>query len=468
MRTWPGCPYRNRLHWEFGANFANSMILDTDSRVDRDRFDLDMEEENKLNQPLLEHNQRIKEQAESFLLVSVCTENESKTQLLLDELEELLHTAGGQSVGRITQKQDAPNTASYLGRGKIEEIRGYLEMTGADGIICDDELTPAQMRNLAMALDCKVMDRTILILDIFASHAASAEGKIQVELAQLRYRATHLTGMGLSMSRLGGGIGTRGPGESRLEIDRRRIRSRIGRLKAMSQEAAAHRQLTREHRKRQQMPVAAIVGYTNAGKSTLLNALTGAGVLAQDVLFATLDTTTRIVDLGGSETMLLTDTVGFIRKLPHGLIDAFRSTLEEAKYADYIIQLVDASDPDMEERMHVVRQTLDELGVKNKKILTLFNKCDRLEEDLSLHDFRADKSLCISARTGMGLHEVRQALADFLREDRVLVERVLDYQKMQLLARIHERGQVLEESYEEDGIHIKAYVPLAVYGILDD
>lgn len=421
-----------------------------------------------MNQPVLDHKINTEERAESFLLVAVCSEGESKTQVLLDELEELVHTAGGRAAGRITQRLDVPNAASYVGRGKIEEIRSYLEMTGADGIICDDELTPVQMRNLSMALDCKVLDRTILILDIFAAHAASSEGKIQVELAQLRYRATHLTGMGQSMSRLGGGIGTRGPGESRLEMNRRRIRSRIGRLKALSREAATHRQLTREHRRRQQMPVAAIVGYTNAGKSTLLNALTGAGALAQDMLFATLDTTTRIADLGGSETLLLSDTVGFIRKLPHGLIDAFRSTLEEARYADYIIQVVDASDSDMEERMHVVRQTLDELGVRNKKILTLFNKCDQMEEDLILHDFGADKSLRISARTGMGLKEVKRALSDFLREDRVLVERVLGYQKMQILARIHERGEILEESYEADGIHIRAYVPLSVYGTLDD
>lgn len=420
-----------------------------------------------MNQSVIERQERI-EKPESFLLLAVCSEEETSTDLLLDELEDLVHTAGGRVVGRVTQKLSATNAASYVGKGKIEEIRSYLEMTGADGVICDDELTPAQMRNLTADLACKVMDRTMLILDIFAAHANSAEGKIQVELAQLRYRATHLTGLGLAMSRLGGGIGTRGPGESRLEIDRRRIRSRIGTLKAMSREVAAHRQLTREHRKREEIPEAAIVGYTNAGKSSLLNALTGSDVLARDMLFATLDATTRTVDLGGSETMLLTDTVGFIRKLPHGLIDAFRSTLEEAGHADYIIQVVDATDPDMEARMHVVGQTLEELGVRNKKVLTLFNKCDRLEEDQILHDFRADRSLRISARTGMGLEEVKRALSDFLKEDRIFVERVLDYRKMQILAAIHERGQVMEESYEEDGIHIRAYVPQALYGRLDD
>ena len=257
--------------------------------------------------------------------------------------------------------------------------------------MCDDELSPAQLRNLEDMLDTKVMDRTLIILDIFAARATTSEGKIQVELAQLKYRLSRLTGLGRSMSRLGGGIGTRGPGEKKLEIDRRLIKDRIAQLNRELKEVRQHRDITRAQREKNQMPVAAIVGYTNAGKSTLINTLTNAGVLEEDKLFATLDPTTRVLELSGQQQILVTDTVGFIRKLPHHLIEAFKSTLEEAKYADIIIHVVDASNPQKEKQMHVVYETLKDLGVKDQPILTLFNKQDRIENPEILKDMKAEK-----------------------------------------------------------------------------
>ena len=262
--------------------------------------------------------------------------------------------------------------------------------TDATGIICDDELSPAQMNNLEHELECKVMDRTLLILDIFAGRARTSEGKIQVELAQLKYQQTRLTGWGRAMSRLGGGIGTRGPGEKKLEMDRRLIKSRIAQLNRELKDVKKHREVTREQRSRSHIPVAAIVGYTNAGKSTLLNTLTGAGILAEDKLFATLDPTTRDLKLPSGQEILMTDTVGFIRKLPHHLIEAFRSTLEEAKYADIILHVVDASNPQMDEQMYTVYETLQNLGVKDKPVITVFNKIDRMEDTWVPRDLRAD------------------------------------------------------------------------------
>ncbi|MBQ1720486.1 MAG: GTPase HflX, partial [Lachnospiraceae bacterium] len=303
------------------------------------------------------------EQPERVILVAVCTGEEADTERSLDELGQLVETAGGEVLGQLYQNREYPEPGTYIGKGKIEEIRELAENMEADGIVCDDELSPAQMRNLSNILGLKVMDRTLVILDIFAQHARTNEGRIQVELAQLSYRASHLTGMGVSMSRLGGGIGTRGPGETKLEMDRRRIASRISQLKKELREVVANREQQRKSRQRQNMPVAAIVGYTNAGKSTLLNALTDAGILAEDKLFATLDVTTRKLLLPGKQEILLTDTVGFISKLPHNLVDAFRSTLEEAVYADYIIHVVDASNPHWEEQMVTVYRTLDQLGV---------------------------------------------------------------------------------------------------------
>ena len=400
---------------------------------------------------------------ERVILVGVSEQDGDDTEDSLTELAELVHTAGATAVGTVIQKLERRHPGTYVGTGKVQEIRELLIETDATGIVCDDELTPAQMRNLTDLLDTKVMDRTLVILDIFAGRASTSEGKIQVELAQLRYEMTRLTGYGRSMSRLGGGIGTRGPGEKKLEMDRRLIANRISQLKRELTEVIKHREVTRSRRERANQPVAAIVGYTNAGKSTLLNTLTDADVLEMDALFATLDPTTRLLKLSGKQEILLTDTVGFIRKLPHHLIDAFRSTLEEAKYADYIIHVVDASNPQMEKQMYIVYETLRGLGVEQKPILTLFNKQDLIAEPEALHDARADHTLRISAKTGEGLDQVKQTLETMLREDKIYMERLVPYKETAILAKIRAAGELVTEEYRADGIFIQAYVPRALY-----
>ena len=301
-----------------------------------------------------------------------------------------------------------------------------------------------------------------MILDIFAKHATTSEGKIQVELAQLRYRASRLVGLGASLSRLGGGIGTRGPGEKKLESDRRLIRKRITALKEELSQVEKHRELLRTGRTRGKMKTAAIVGYTNAGKSTLLNTLTGAGVLSEDKLFATLDPTTRALTLDDGQQILLTDTVGFIRKLPHNLVEAFKSTLEEAKYADYIIHVVDASNPQAEMQMHVVYETLRELGVMGKKIITLFNK-QNAPGAAGLRDFKSDYSLKISARTGEGLSELNDLFQKLLAEELIYVERLFPYHEAGKIQLIREYGQLISEEYTDTGIAVKARVPKEIY-----
>ena len=401
---------------------------------------------------------------ERVLLVGVQERDGDDTEESLQELAELAKTAGAKVVGTVIQKREAIHPGTYVGKGKIDEIRTLLAALDATGIVCDDELSPVQMNNLQQELDTKVMDRTLLILDIFADHATTKEGKIQVELAQLRYRAVRLVGLRSSLSRLGGGIGTRGPGEKKLEMDRRLIKERISQLKKELEQVKRHRELLREGRKRDRVMTAAIVGYTNAGKSTLLNKLTGASVLSEDKLFATLDPTTRLLELNGGQRLYLTDTVGFIRKLPHHLIEAFKSTLEEAKYADVILHVVDASNPQMEEQMFVVYETLRELEVRDKKIITLFNKQDKLEGREIFRDFKADYALKISARTGEGLEELKEILEKILAENQIYVERVLDYQDAGLVQLIRKYGQLIEEKYTENGIAIKARVPRDLYG----
>ena len=400
---------------------------------------------------------------ERVILIGICTAREDDTEASLDELSELVRTAGADTVGRIIQNREAMQPSTYIGKGKMDEVRQMASAAGATGVVCDDELSAVQMRELEQALQIKVMDRTLVILDIFASRAVTSEGKIQVELAQLKYRQARLTGLGQSLSRLGGGIGTRGPGEKKLEMDRRLIRERIAQLNRELKALKMHREVTRNQRKRTGIPVAAIVGYTNAGKSTLLNALTDAGVLQEDKLFATLDPTTRVLKLSGKQEILLTDTVGFIRKLPHHLIDAFRSTLEEAKYADYILHVVDASNPQMDIPMHVVYETLRELGIRDKKIVTLFNKQDIRTDDSVLRDFRADRTICLSARTKEGLEALKETLEELLREEKIYIERVYDYREAGLLSLIRKKGELLEADYEEDGIHVRAYVPPEIY-----
>ncbi len=401
---------------------------------------------------------------EKVILVAVSEKDESKTLASLDELEALADTAGALVLEKFLQPREHPHPGTYLGSGKLEELKERIRDLEADGIICDDELTPAQMRNMSDILNTKVMDRTLLILDIFAQRAATKEGSIQVELAQLRYRATRLTGKGQSLSRLGGGIGTRGPGESKLESDRRAIHRRISVLKAELEDVEAHRMTQRAQRVRNAVPVVAVVGYTNAGKSTLLNALTGSDILAEDKLFATLDPTTRKLTLPGAEEVLLTDTVGFINKLPHDLIDAFKSTLEEAKYADILLHVVDASDPEMRAHMETVYATLRDLKAEDKPILTAFNKCDRDLGEALLYDPQADETVRISALSGRGLELLKEILQNLLRQQKVYLDRLFPYAQAGEAARVRKYGQVLEESYEDGGIHIKAYVPKRLAG----
>ena len=398
------------------------------------------------------------ENTEKIILVAVATGNEDDAMESLDELEELVNTAGAVVVGRVIQNLDHINNTTYVGSGKVQEIKDLIWETEADAIVCDDELSPAQYKNLEDELDVKVMDRTLIILDIFAGRAKSAEGKIQVELAQLRYRSTRLIGM-RNLSRQGGGIGTRGPGEKKLEVDRRLIRNRISQLKEQVRNMESHRQVTRAKRQDNPVPVVAIVGYTNAGKSTLLNTLTATNVLEEDKLFATLDPTTRNYKLPNGQEVLLTDTVGFIRKLPHHLIDAFRSTLEEAKYSDIIIHVVDCSNPSMDKNVHAVYETLKNLEVKDKIIITVFNKIDKVEEKPVLRDFNADYTVSAAIKKNIGLNEINDAIEAALKSMRVMVEKVYGYSEAGKIGIIRKYGQVLSEEYKEDGIHLKAYVP---------
>lgn len=403
-----------------------------------------------------------KEIEERVILVGVQMNDGEDTEESLEELSELAKTAGAQTVGTIIQNREAVHPGTYIGKGKIEEVRSLVLAMDANGVICDDELSPAQLNNLERELDCKVMDRTLLILDIFARRAVTSEGKIQVELAQLRYRSARLVGLRESLSRLGGGIGTRGPGEKKLETDRRLIRTRISALKEELKQVEKHRELIRGKRAKGNLKTAAIVGYTNAGKSTLLNVLTGAEVLSEDKLFATLDPTTRLLELSNGQQILLTDTVGFIRKLPHHLVEAFKSTLEEAKYADYIIHVVDSSNPQAEKQMHIVYETLRELGAVGKPVITLFNKQDKTETE-QIRDFKADHTLKISAKTGEGLEKFKELLGELLSEGMIYVERVFPYQEAGKIQLIRERGQLLSEEYTEAGIAVTARVPKEIY-----
>ena len=383
------------------------------------------------------------EQKERIILVAVATADGDDTEQSLDELEELGQTAGAVTVAKVIQNREKVHAGTYVGKGKIEEIKNLAISLDADAVVCDDELSPAQYHNLQDALEIKVIDRTVMILDIFAKRASTSEGKLQVELAQLRYRASHLVGGRSELSRLGGGIGTRGPGEQKRELE----------------QVKRTRELTRKKRQENPTPVVAIVGYTNAGKSTLLNYLTGAGVLSEDQLFATLDPTTRKLVREDGEEMLFTDTVGFIRKLPHHLIRAFRSTLEEAKYADIILHVVDCSNPDLDMQMYTVYETLRKLEIGDKQIVTAFNKIDRLEGEQVLKDLRADRTVRISARSGEGVEDMLDALSELLKAGQVLIDKIIPYTDGSQINLLRKYGQVLEESYENDGTKVKAYVP---------
>ena len=401
---------------------------------------------------------------ERVILVGIDTGNEDAANRSLDELSELAKTAKAAVVGRLIQPRESAHPGTYIGKGKLTELKDLIWETDATGIICDDELTSAQLGNLEEELSCKIIDRTLLILDIFAARAVSGEGKIQVELAQLRYRASRLAGLGRSLSRLGGGIGTRGPGEKKLEMDRRLIRERISRLKRELKDVEKHRELIRTQRKQSGLKVAALVGYTSAGKSSIENVLTNAGILEDAMLFSTLDTTTRSLVLDNTQEILVTDTVGFIRKLPHHLVEAFKSTLEEAKYADIIIHVVDASNPQMDEQMHVVYDTLRQLGAADRPVITLFNKQDKLESAGSYRDFQAEYSIPASAKTGEGLAELKKALLEIVRREQIYVERLYDFSEASKIQLIRSRGQLLSEKYVPEGIEVKAYVPKDIYG----
>ena len=405
----------------------------------------------------------IGEQQERVILFAASTNASDDTEESVEELRELVKTAGAETVGVVIQNRENIHPGTYLGKGKIQELKEMVWESGATGVVCDDELSPAQLKNLEDALDTKVMDRTMIILDIFAARAKTREGKIQVELAQLRYRAVRLVGLRNSLSRLGGGIGTRGPGETKLEVDRRRIHERISQLKSELQDVERHRDVVRKQREQSGTLTAAIVGYTNAGKSTLLNKLTGAGILAEDKLFATLDPTTRALTLPGGEKVLLTDTVGFIRKLPHHLVEAFKSTLEEARYCDVILHVVDCSNPQMDMQMHVVYETLRRLDIKDKEIITVFNKVDRPDADTACRDMSADYKVKLSAKTGEGIEELLDLFAIILRNRRIYFEKVFAYRDAGRIQTIRKSGQLRSEEYQDDGIHVKAYVPVELF-----
>lgn len=415
------------------------------------------------------------EKKERFILAAASDEDREDVERSLDELSDLLDTDGGEEAGRILQLRERWDKRTYLGKGKIEELAELVKETKADGVICDDEISPSQMRNISNALsavnpDIKVLDRTLLILDIFALHATSREGKLQVLMAQLRDRKTRLSGEGVNLSRLGGGIGTRGPGESKLESDRRVLTDRIAAIRRELDEVAKSRGIQREKRQESPVPVAAIVGYTNAGKSTLLNALTGADVLAQNKLFATLDATTRSCELEDGTSVLLTDTVGFISKLPHQLVESFKSTLEEAKYADFLIHVVDASSETAEQQMDIVYKTLDELGAGDKPVITVLNKQDAIpEEEVEariLKDLKADKTVKVSMKTGYGKEALLAAISEVVKNLRKTVELVISYADAGKLNLVHKYGTVLKEEYAEDGIHVEAVLSNDIAGKL--
>lgn len=450
----------------------------------------------------------INDRKERYILIAVSRGDQERAEASLDELERLLDTAGGEVAayrgssdssgdrfafdeydddlldlpdeyffevggkdtlmrGRLIQNLPVPGRATYIGKGKIEELNRLIEYTEADGILCDDELSPAQLKNLSELTGVKVLDRTMLILDIFADHAKTREGKVQVEIAQLKYRMSRLAGSGTALSRLGGGIGTRGPGEKKIESDRRVIRKRVKILSDEIEEMKRARATTRKKRMSNAVPTVALVGYTNAGKSTILNLLTESDVLSEDKLFATLDPTTRTAVLPDGQEVLFTDTVGFISRLPHDLVDAFRSTLEEAKYADILVHVADASDPMADEQARIVYETLEALGIVGKPVMTVWNKTDLIEEGSILRDFSADASVMISAKNGTGMDSFYNELGRLLRESRVRIEAVIPYAQAAKIAVIRKAGQLLREEYEADGVHIEAYVPKAIADALD-
>jgi GTP-binding protein HflX len=416
------------------------------------------------------------QQREKAVLIAVEDERHEDADGCLNELELLADTAGADTVGKLVQRREAVHPGHYLGKGKMDELKALVTAAGADSVIADDELTAAQQRNMSQMLGVPVLDRTLVILDIFAARASSAEGRAQVELAQLRYRQSHLTGLGTQLSRQaggggfhGGGIGTRGPGEKKLETDRRHIRSRVDQLNRELKDIREGRATLRKRRLKNGVPVAALVGYTNAGKSTLMNALTGAGVLAEDKLFATLDTTTRkaVIPTGDTSTeVLFTDTVGFIHKLPHQLIQAFRATLEELAYADVLLHVVDYSATNYGDQIRVVLETVKELGCGDKPIITVFNKTDLLTD--APVPASNGRTAYISARTGEGLPDMLQSLTELLKSMRTKISLLIPYSQGKLVNTLHQYGEIIMEEHRPEGTYIEAYADSQTAGRLEE
>ena len=389
---------------------------------------------------------------ERAVLVGVITGADAETSdVTLRELEELAKTAGAEVIGVLSQHRPAPDAASYIGEGKLTELAEFCKNNEADVVIFDDELSGSQRRNIENAVNVRVVDRSALILDIFASRAVTSEGKLQVELAQLKYMLPRLSGKGIALSRLGGGIGTRGPGETQLETDRRHIRRRIEKLQNDLSEVEKRRRLSRERRTKDGFLSVVLVGYTNAGKSTLMNTLTNAGVLSENMLFATLDPTARALELPNGQTVMLLDTVGFIRKLPHHLIKAFRSTLEEATNADLLLVVSDISDTEYMSQLNVSLKLLDELGCDNTPLIKVFNKCD-VNGDWHKND---DENVYISAFEGIGVDELLKTIEKRLSGGFINTELVIPYSDASLLSFLRENGKILSEEYTENGINVK-------------
>ena len=402
---------------------------------------------------------------ENALLVSVDT-GDFDAEVSIDELEELASTAGAVTVGKVIQKKEAPEKATFVGVGKLAEIIAFCQSNEVDLLIFDSELSPSQQRNLEKLTGIRVIDRTMLILDIFAQRARSSEGKLQVELAQLRYQLPRLAGQGTSLSRLGGGIGTRGPGETKLESDKRHIRRRIQKLEEDLQAMEKRRHQMRKRREKDSVQTVAIVGYTNAGKSTLMNALTDAGVLAENKLFATLDPTSRALILPDGRQVMLIDTVGFIRRLPHKLVEAFKSTLEEAASATLVLNVCDASDEHAAEHLEVTKRLLSELGYEDKPIISVMNKCDKVGDIYSMHTF--GKTVMISALQKKGFDELLDMILKELPPTRRKVEVMLPFSQGALAARIRNEGAVEEEEYKPEGLYMRAIIDVALLSQVEE
>ena len=425
--------------------------------ADKEDFEALIEYISEADEFLKEHTENLQNVDERAILVGIKTQETrdiqgvSEAEISMRELEELAQTAGAIVVSKLIQNREGRDTSFYIGRGKVEELKLLAQTTEADMVIFDEEISPSQQRNLEEALGIKVIDRTALILDIFAQRARSREGKIQVELAQLEYNLPRLQGLGLVLSRLGGGIGTRGPGETKLETDKRHIRRKISLLKKQLKEIKKQRGILRVERKRNRIPVISLVGYTNSGKSTLLNTLCGSDVYAENQLFATLDTTTRQLILDDNNTILVSDTVGFIRKLPHQLLDAFKSTLEEVLYADALVIVVDSSDPYFEDHIGIVDSILDELGAGQKPSIIALNKIDK-HTDIESVRINSDRPVIeISAKTGFGLDNLRKYLQEQLCEVRLKYKLLIPFSEGWVLPWLYENGKVISVEYDENG-----------------